>query len=781
MEHQFELLAAAGRGELSVRALHSAIDMETCAAAIAEVEDPDSEGRRVILATNVAESSVTIPGVTAVIDSCRTLSLNWNPSLGRDVPVVRFISKSQAEQRKGRTGRTCAGTCYRLVRRTKYEMLQTHETAAVRCSSLREPSLVLACSASTAHADPHALLGACLDPPERGVVTSALAYLQKVDAVSLRANGRPQPTLLGRLLVALPLALPAARLAVLGGTRGLARDAAALAAVLDRSPLPILQPFGDSTACAANLQLYRRGARPGDRAAALLANLAAYEFWQRCRRDEARWAALMHLASTPTTRAEAPLPPTDNAAEERWCAAHRLSLTALLQIESTVNQIMDTFHRWRPAFMAEMPTPAWAAGDAAVDHDCSVGALCALSVPQPHELFPVPGLTMRLEGALLSILEPNDEGSDEIDSEAVNGVPSAATPAAAMPTNGAPTCVYFLRPGGCTKPGCRFLHAAQARPPPCRFFGTTAGCSFGSRCAYYHAPAAAAGDVRAAPPTAVSAAELVMPPLPPPDWLPALLLRPSGEPADEVLVLDDDSLSFSEALCARRAGKAVVAACPASRAALSVSASDRASRLEASASVKALYNVDITRLDRSDVAWDFVGVVVCNFPRAPGEDADDAPAHRRLLRALLRSVTAHLLLCSPEARLLLTLRGDQASRWSLDSAARDAFMHCEASWTFDAAAWPGYVPPQGPGGAAATGAAADAVTYCLMIMGRGDREVDAQDLEGCFEEAEAEADADEADEADEAEEASPAKDAGDATRGQLLVEQAHAALQEGAA
>ena len=66
-------------------------------------------------------------------------------------------------------------------------------------------------------------------------------------------------------------------------------------------------------------------------------------------------------------------------------------------------------------------------------------------------------------------------------------------------------------------------------------------------------------------------------------------------------------------------------------------------------------------------------------------------------------------------------------------------------------------------------------------MGRGDREVDAQDLEGCFEEAEAEADADEADEADEAEEASPAKDAGDATRGQLLVEQAHAALQEGAA
>jgi hypothetical protein len=65
-----------------------------------------------------------------------------------------------------------------------------------------------------------------------------------------------------------------------------------------------------------------------------------------------------------------------------------------------------------------------------------------------------------------------------------------------------------------------------------------------------------------------------------------------------------------------------------------------------------------------------------------------------------------------------------------------------------------------------------------MIMGRGDREVDAQDLEGCFEEAEAEADADEA---DEAEEASPAEDAGDATRGQLLVEQAHAALQEGAA
>jgi HrpA-like RNA helicase len=76
---------------------------------------------KVVLSTNIAETSVTIEGITAVIDSGLS-KLNWyNPNTFTSSLVEAPISKASAEQRKGRAGRTCEGSCYRLYTRDDFE------------------------------------------------------------------------------------------------------------------------------------------------------------------------------------------------------------------------------------------------------------------------------------------------------------------------------------------------------------------------------------------------------------------------------------------------------------------------------------------------------------------------------------------------------------------------------------------------------------------------------------------------------------------------------------
>jgi HrpA-like RNA helicase len=76
---------------------------------------------KVVLSTNIAETSVTIEGITAVIDSGLS-KLNWyNPNTFTSSLVEAPISKASADQRKGRAGRTCEGSCYRLYERNDFE------------------------------------------------------------------------------------------------------------------------------------------------------------------------------------------------------------------------------------------------------------------------------------------------------------------------------------------------------------------------------------------------------------------------------------------------------------------------------------------------------------------------------------------------------------------------------------------------------------------------------------------------------------------------------------
>jgi HrpA-like RNA helicase len=103
------------------------------------VFDPAPKGKtKVVLSTNIAETSVTIEGITAVIDSGLS-KLNWyNPNSFTSSLVEAPISKASAEQRKGRAGRTREGSCYRLYTRQDFEERQQFTTEEIFRTDLSE-------------------------------------------------------------------------------------------------------------------------------------------------------------------------------------------------------------------------------------------------------------------------------------------------------------------------------------------------------------------------------------------------------------------------------------------------------------------------------------------------------------------------------------------------------------------------------------------------------------------------------------------------------------------
>ena len=191
----------------------------------------DDVGRRkVILATNVAETSLTIPGVTAVVDSGLARQSRVTPATGLPRLELVPISKAAAEQRAGRAGRTEAGVCWRLWD----EAAHHHRPAAEPPECLREdvsgPLLQLL---AVGEADDFPWL----DPPPQESLERAKLLLLRLGAISGDAAGRLSITPLGQSIAALPAHPRLARLLLAGAEHGVLREASLVAALLsERDP-----------------------------------------------------------------------------------------------------------------------------------------------------------------------------------------------------------------------------------------------------------------------------------------------------------------------------------------------------------------------------------------------------------------------------------------------------------------------------------------------------------------------------------------------------------------
>lgn len=152
--------------------------------------------RKVVLATSIAESSLTIEGVTTVIDSGVSRRLQYDPGNGLNRLVTVRESLASAEQRAGRAGRTAPGVCYRLFTRHTHHAMAPHTPPEISVTDLSQLLLELSAWGVT---DPHQL--GWLDAPPVAALQAARRLLEELELFD--ASGRITPE--GMEVVRMPL------------------------------------------------------------------------------------------------------------------------------------------------------------------------------------------------------------------------------------------------------------------------------------------------------------------------------------------------------------------------------------------------------------------------------------------------------------------------------------------------------------------------------------------------------------------------------------------------
>ncbi|WP_253711992.1 ATP-dependent helicase HrpB [Bradyrhizobium sp. WD16] len=219
---------------------------------------PVAKGRRkVVLATSIAETSLTIEGVRIVVDSGLARVPRYEPDIGLTRLETVRASRAAVDQRRGRAGRTEPGICYRLWDEPQTAALEPYTRPEILASDLS--SLVLDLAAWGV-SDPSSL--AFLDPPPRPALAEARALLTELDAL----DGDGRLTDEGRRLRALALPPRLSRMIVDAARLGGALEAAQIAAVLTERGLG-----GDSVDLETRLANFRRERSPRATAARQLA------------------------------------------------------------------------------------------------------------------------------------------------------------------------------------------------------------------------------------------------------------------------------------------------------------------------------------------------------------------------------------------------------------------------------------------------------------------------------------------------------------------------------
>jgi ATP-dependent helicase HrpB len=210
---------------------------------------PPPKGRRkVVLATSIAETSLTIDGVRIVVDSGMARVPRYEPDIGLTRLETIRASRAAVDQRRGRAGRTEPGVCYRLWDEPQTAAFEAFTRPEILSADLSSLLLDLA---EWGVSDPSSL--AFLDPPPIPALTEARALLRELDA--LDDDGRI--TAEGKSLRALALPPRLARMIVDAHRLDAGEEAAEIAAILTERGLG-----GDSVDLDARLDNFRRDRSP---------------------------------------------------------------------------------------------------------------------------------------------------------------------------------------------------------------------------------------------------------------------------------------------------------------------------------------------------------------------------------------------------------------------------------------------------------------------------------------------------------------------------------------
>jgi ATP-dependent RNA helicase DHX29 len=244
--------------------LHSTISSEDQQAAFLI---PPPGVRKIVLATNIAETGVTIPDITCVIDTGKHKEMRFDERRQLSRLAQSFISRANAKQRRGRAGRVQEGLCFHLFTKYRHDTLMTdQQTPEMLRLSLQD--LVMRTKICKL-GDIEETLSQALDPPSSRNIRRAIDALIEVDALT----PGEELTALGRQIAKLPLDAHLGKLVLLATTFACVDVAITIAAILS-SKSPFLTPFG----AKQRADIARLAFKKGD--SDLLTTYNAYRAWR---------------------------------------------------------------------------------------------------------------------------------------------------------------------------------------------------------------------------------------------------------------------------------------------------------------------------------------------------------------------------------------------------------------------------------------------------------------------------------------------------------------------
>ncbi|KAK7104950.1 ATP-dependent RNA helicase TDRD9-like [Littorina saxatilis] len=268
------------RHHLTLIPLHSTITIDEQARVF---EKPVRGFRKVILSTNIAESSITVPDIKYVIDSCLTKNLVCDLNTNYTHLQLEWASHSNCTQRKGRAGRVSQGRAYFLVTRDFYEnnLLDYSLPEMQRCPL---ETLVLKTKLLDM-GEPIALLSQALSPPDLMNIERTILSLKQVGALCITSDGKVKRfdgdlTFVGRVLADLPVDIRVGKLMILGYVFGLLDECIIIGASLSLKSI-FATPFQSRLEAFKHKLTWSSGSLSDCQAI-----LHAYKVWEKCKELE---------------------------------------------------------------------------------------------------------------------------------------------------------------------------------------------------------------------------------------------------------------------------------------------------------------------------------------------------------------------------------------------------------------------------------------------------------------------------------------------------------------